>query len=299
MLGESASWAGVWGQSVSASGVVGRSGGQFAGGVFGENTGQGYGVYGKAPNSAGVLGESTAWFGVYGKSANQTGVVGESNSHDGVRGTTSAANRVGVKGVATAANATGVRGESASWAGVWGESTSASGVVGISSGQYAAGLYGENKGQGYGVWGKSPNGAGVVGESTKWVGVYGQTGTAGVAALWGKNTAGGIALNAEGNAIQSLDKAGLPKAMAYVNEEGQIVRCYNGVTGASSSPCGFISAKDAPGGWGSYRINFGFNVATRFLNITQVQPYGDFAEWEHLLTSRFSPATKHWCKAAI
>ena len=173
VLGESASWAGVWGQSASASGVVGRSGGQFAGGVFGENTGQGYGVYGKAPNSAGVFGESTAWFGVYGKSANQTGVVGESTSHDGVRGTTSAANRVGVKGVAHAANATGVRGESTSWAGVWGESASASGVVGISSGQYAAGLYGENKGQGYGVWGKSPNGAGVVGESTAWIGVYG------------------------------------------------------------------------------------------------------------------------------
>ena len=133
-----------------------------------------------------------------------------------------------------------MRGESASWAGVWGESTGASGVVGISSGQYAGGVYGENKGQGYGVWGKSPNGAGVVGESTKWTGVYGQTGTAGVAALWGKNTAGGIALNAEGHAIQSFDKGGFVKAMALINETG-IVRCYNGITGATTNGCGFTA----------------------------------------------------------
>lgn len=280
VLGESASWAGVWGQSTSASGVVGWSGGQYAGGVYGENTGQGYGVYGKAPNSAGVLGESTAWFGVYGKSANQTGVVGESASHDGVRGTTSAANRVGVKGVATAANATGVRGESASWAGVWGESTSASGVVGISSGQYAGGVYGENKGQGYGVWGKSPNGAGVVGESTKWAGVYGQTDTAGVAALWGKNTAGGIALNAEGHAIQNRDKGGFVKALIYVDKPGNVVRCYNGLTGNATGNCGFSVSPDTAGGWFSWLVNFGFPVSDRFVTITQVRPYGSNG-WSH------------------
>jgi hypothetical protein len=199
VLGESASWAGVWGQSTSASGVVGRTAGQYAAGVYGENTGQGFGVWGKAPNSTGVVGESTSWFGVYGKSANQVGVVGESSGHDGIQGSTTAANRVGVKGVATASGATGVRGESTSWAGVWGQSTSASGVVGISSGQYAGGVYGENKGQGYGVWGKSPNGAGVVGESTTWAGVYGQTAAAAVAAVWGKNTAGGVAGRFEGS----------------------------------------------------------------------------------------------------
>jgi hypothetical protein len=199
VLGESVAWAGVWGQSTSASGVVGRSAGQFAAGVTGENTGLGYGVYGKAPSSAGVFGESTYWLGVYGKSTNQVGVKGESSGHDGVQGSTSAANRVGVKGVATAAGATGVWGESTSWAGVWGQSASASGVVGISSGQFAGGVYGENKGQGYGVWGKSPNGAGVVGESTNWAGVYGQTAAAAVAAVWGKNTAGGVAGRFEGS----------------------------------------------------------------------------------------------------
>lgn len=217
VLGESASWAGVWGQSASANGVVGRSAGQFAGGVYGENTGQGYGVYGKAPNGAGVFGESTTWYGVYGKSTNQVGIVGESSGHDGIHGSTTAANRVGVKGVATAAGATGVWGESTSWAGVWGQSTSASGVVGISSGRYAGGVYGENKGQGYGVWGKSPNGAGVVGESTTWAGVYGQTAAAAVAAVWGKNTGGGVAGRFEGS-VQITGGADLAERFQISND---------------------------------------------------------------------------------
>ena len=61
VVGEGAGGAGVWGQSSGASGTVGISAGQYAGGVYGENTGKGYGVWGKAPNSAGVAGESTAW----------------------------------------------------------------------------------------------------------------------------------------------------------------------------------------------------------------------------------------------
>ncbi len=114
VLGESSSWAGVWGQSTSASGVVGRSAGQFAGGVYGENTGQGYGVYGKA--------------------ANNVALFGESGSFDAILGITTAPNRIGVKGVA---NSTGS-------VGVWGESTANTGVYGQSGAAGGAALWGNN-----------------------------------------------------------------------------------------------------------------------------------------------------------
>jgi hypothetical protein len=142
VFGESALWAGVWGQSDGASGVVGISRSTFSGGVYGTNTGRGYGVHGKAINGAGVFGESTAWYGVYGKSASQPGVVGESTNHDGVYGTASGPDRIGVKGVATAKGGVGV----------WGASNVATGVYGVTS-------------EGNGVWGTSTKGSGVYGAS--------------------------------------------------------------------------------------------------------------------------------------
>jgi hypothetical protein len=80
VYGVSTSWAGVWGRSTSASGVYGVSAGQFSGGVYGLNTGSGYGVYGKANNGAGVYGQSTAWHGVVGISENRAGVYGRSTN---------------------------------------------------------------------------------------------------------------------------------------------------------------------------------------------------------------------------
>lgn len=190
--GASTSWAGVWGQSTSASGVVGRSAGQFAGGVYGENTGAGYGVYGKA--------------------ANNVAVFGESSTFDAVLGITTALNRVGVKGVANGLGAVGV----------WGESTLNTGV-------------------------------------------YGQAGTVGGAALWGNNTAGGVALRANGTAIQNVDKGGLVKALVHVQRSGVIDRCYNGVSGESANGCGFTVQHTVQG---FYRIAFGFQVVDRFIQVT-------------------------------
>ncbi len=69
VYGESAVSAGVWGRSATASGVVGVSVGEFNAGVYGENTGKGYGVLGKSANGSGVVGQSTAWIGVYGETA--------------------------------------------------------------------------------------------------------------------------------------------------------------------------------------------------------------------------------------
>ena len=182
VFGESASWAGIWGQSAGASGVVGISEGEFNGAVYGENKGLGYGVHGKAAQSAGVLGQSTAWFGVYGSSSSQTGVVGESGGHDGVRGTTTAENRVGVRGIANANGSVGVWGESAVNTGVYGLSNSGRGVWGEST--TFAGVFGSSDSSN-GVWGDSKNKTGVFGTSSGvdaagvigigWVGVQGQT----------------------------------------------------------------------------------------------------------------------------
>lgn len=228
--GESTSWAGVWGESTLASGVVGISGGQFNGGVFGQNTGSGYGVYGQATAGAGVYGQSTNWLGVYGQSTNQAGVVGESSGHDGVRGTTTAANRIGVKGVA---NATGS-------VGVWGESAANTGV-------------------------------------------YAQSGALNGVALWGRNTTGGIALKAEGSAVQSRDMGGLPKAMALIEptfSNARIIRCYNGLTGDSfaGGGCGDFSAQLLPVGASvpyEVRVDFGFPVNDRFIMVQAMDTGGN------------------------
>jgi hypothetical protein len=244
--GESTSWAGVWGESTLASGVVGIGGGQFNGGVFGQNTGSGYGVHGQATAGAGVYGQSTNWLGVYGQSTNQAGVVGESSGHDGVRGTTTAANRIGVKGVA---NATGS-------VGVWGESAANTGV-------------------------------------------YAQSGAANGVALWGRNTAGGIALKAEGSAVQSRDMGGLPKAMVEIDPTSgslaYIVRCYNGLTANSSAAvgCGGFSAQLLPVSTIPYqvRIDFGFRVDDRFIMVQAVDTGGNVEISRYLYVEQISGNT--------
>ena len=146
VFGESSSWAGVWGQSTSASGVVGRSAGQYAGGVYGENTGQGFGVYGKAQGGAGVAGESAAWIGVYGKSTDQTGVMGESEDSYGVYGKSRWA--PGVLGRTHYGDA--VRGESTTGSGVTGfGSIGVTGEISVSDGQAIRGSNGGSNTTGY------------------------------------------------------------------------------------------------------------------------------------------------------
>lgn len=147
--------------------------------------------------------------------------------------------------------------------GVWGEGVNNTGVYGLSQG-------------GTGVWGQSTDAntvavkgianatgsVGVWGESAANTGVYGQSDAAGGAALWGKNTAGGVALKAEGNVVQSYDKGGVAKAMVHV-VGGAIVDCYNGVTGATitSNSCGMTVVNLE---LGVYNVDVGFPVAGRF-----------------------------------
>jgi hypothetical protein len=68
-----------------------------------------------------------------------------------------------------------------------------------------------------------------------------------------------------GNAAQPRGSLGLPKAMLYVDGDGSIIRCYNGITGSSSGNCGFSVFNSR---LGTYEINFGFQVNDRFLYLT-------------------------------
>lgn len=55
------------------------------------------------------------------------------------------------------------------------------------------------------------------------------------------------------------------RAMVFVNANGTIARCFNGVTGATTGSCGFTVSRPLEG---NYTINFGFRVDDRFISIT-------------------------------
>jgi hypothetical protein len=78
-------------------------------------------------------------------------------------------------------------------------------------------------------------------------------------------------LQVAGNVTQTLTNGGLVKAMVYVNNDGSMIRCYNGVTGSSSGNCGFTSARLSEG---VYEINFGFQVDNRFVNLLNQKTFG-------------------------
>lgn len=79
-----------------------------------------------------------------------------------------------------------------------------------------------------------------------------------------------LAIQDDGNITQNRGKAGLVKAMIYVDPflpaDQYIVRCYNGITNSSVGNCGFSVIRNNVG---NYTINFGFQVNDRFLSLTQ------------------------------
>jgi hypothetical protein len=279
--------------NTSSPGAYGLKGfSQQSAGVFGQSTTK-WGVFGRSSSGQGIYGETYAEntstvAGVYGKALQQggIGVIGDAQLGNawGVYGTTQGG--VGVRGAAT--TGIGVSGSSASGsAGVYGKAdgTTASGVEGNASGSQAAGVYGKNL-TGRGVWGYTDSGtAGVFGQSNgagasgvegyangsaASAGVYGRSSNG--VAVWGRNEAGGIAMKAEGNAVQSADRGGWAKALLRVQGNGDLVRCYNGITGAASpASCGFtVTAAGTGGGTYLYDINFGagFAIQDRFISLT-------------------------------
>ncbi len=114
-----------------------------------------------------------------------------------------------------------------------------------------------------------PNAVAVYGKSTgaSGIGVFGQSISGN--AIVGQSTSG-AAVHADGNATQARDKGGFAKAMAFINQDGTIGRCYNAVSGASSANCGFTSSRVASG---LYDIDFGFQVDDRFFALTTLDNF--------------------------
>jgi hypothetical protein len=70
----------------------------------------------------------------------------------------------------------------------------------------------------------------------------------------------------QGNITQDLGGYGSPKAMVFLNGDGTIIRCYNGLTGATTGGCGFTSGRIF--GEGSYYLIFPFDISSRFFSLT-------------------------------
>jgi len=166
--------------------------------------------------------------------------------------------------VTSAAGGTAVQAESDTGFGVLGRSTSDSGVYGSTqvASLTAAGVYGYGAGNGsIGVTGSANNGTAT--------GVYGVSTSPTGFGIYARNNFGGRAIFAEGNVTQTLSSNGLVKAMLYVQQDGVILRCYNGITNISTGNCGFSVNRLSDG---DYFINFGFQVDNRFFTITARNP---------------------------
>jgi len=81
----------------------------------------------------------------------------------------------------------------------------------------------------------------------------------------------GAFTNVGGNLTQVRSSGGAVKAMVYVNGDGAMLRCYNGITGASIGSCGFNVIRETSG---NYTVDFNFQVTDRFLNVS-VQNYNN------------------------
>ncbi len=124
----------------------------------------GQGVWGHSVSSTGVVGVSKSGYGASGESDSSAGVVGVSNQFNAVRGISHASVHgavVGINdndtgtagpGVYGESKGTGVWGQSKTWHGVYGETPSTAG---------GAGVWGEHKANGTGTVGKSTAGVGV------------------------------------------------------------------------------------------------------------------------------------------
>ena len=77
------------------------------------------------------------------------------------------------------------------------------------------------------------------------------------------------ALAITGNASQPIAANGFVKAMIYLNPDGTILRCYNGITNSTTGNCGFSTRRRRDG---EYQVSFGFRVVDRFISATTISP---------------------------
>ncbi|MCA9838133.1 MAG: hypothetical protein KC422_14540 [Trueperaceae bacterium] len=236
--GSSPSGTGVQGTTSTAYGVVGSASGSAGVGIYGKHIPNnanypGTGVAGRADNAnaIGVSGTSTRGTGVQGTSSVYVGVFGQSTQGIGVKGTSSA--NVAVSGSIYSSTA----------------GVNSIAVDGVNDGQYGYGVRGIHKGSGYGVYGNSPA-TGVGGESATGIGVYGK---------------GPKAMYAAGDVVQSTG-SGWAKALIVLSN-GNIMRCYNGITGSRANTCGFTSSRVSRG---DYTVNFGFDITNLFYSASSI-----------------------------
>ncbi len=79
--------------------------------------------------------------------------------------------------------------------------------------------------------------------------------------------AGGT-INLTGSTTQNVPAFGQPKAMVFLNSNGTIGRCYNGVTGATTGGCGITALRVNAG---NYQITFPFDITNRFFAVSAEQ----------------------------
>jgi len=138
--------AAIWGDSQSAYGVYGSSGGSVdvsigltGVGVFGQNNTSGYGVVGYSESGIGVYAHCNTGVGVEAVSEHGIGVVGQSKQDA----------FAGVQGL-------GAR----------------NGVYGVTSSPADSGVFGQNTGTGFGVSGTCANGTGIYGQGGQNAGLF-------------------------------------------------------------------------------------------------------------------------------
>jgi hypothetical protein len=167
----------VWGQSFGDPALAGSQ--PISDGVLGEGKN---GVHGRSlsPTDSGVWGENTgSGYGVAGSSAHGNGVIGLAAGaprpagihNNGVIGITTTATDSGVWGANTGSGY-GVAGSSEHGNGVIGLAAGVSpplgvnnnGVIGVTNTATDSGVWGNNAGSGFGVAGSSTNGIGVLGQ---------------------------------------------------------------------------------------------------------------------------------------
>jgi hypothetical protein len=203
----------------------------------------GWGVYGIG-GAAGVYGGSTV-----------NGVFGNSTVGNGVWGQTAGAGGSGVYGV---------------------NSVSGFGVIGYAAGSSGQGVWGESFGTGFSN-GAGSDGVHGVSHTTSGSGVAGINTAQDAVGVYGSNT-NGYGFLTDSHAAQGRSMGGWVKAMLFVNPFpgfGGILRCFNSQINGSQAatvPCGMTFTYIAAG---HYRIDFGFQVDDRFLQVTS--SYG-FAE---------------------
>jgi hypothetical protein len=168
--------------------------------VKGDNTANGWGIYGRSRSSTGVVARSNSGFGAHGLSDSNTGVQAESNTGFGLYARSNTNHAIWGE----TNNGSGVTGKSKTGVGVYGESRDSIGVWGRAFNN--TGVYGQSD-TGWAVYGRSNTNLGVYGESTTGWGVHARsrdnTAMYGVSSngwgVHGRSETGGLGVRAESN----------------------------------------------------------------------------------------------------